>query len=176
MDPSNDVSTATGPDQIEEAQQLIASDHFEEAGELLESISFEDVTGNDEVIGRFLALFVADLQERYVDALHHGDALLDAGARDPAIFHLTGKALWENGAERGGAEALIKAAEILIEHEDLDWENLMVDPKGIFYLAGQAAAWFEQYESARTFYEEAHHLDPGNEAIEEAIEEVEKRY
>ena len=176
MDPSDDVSTATGPEQIEEAQQLIASDHLEEAGELLESISFDEVGGNDEVIGRFLALYVADLQERYVDALHHGDALIDAGARDPAIFHLTGKALWENGAERGGAEALIKAAEILMENEDLDWDNLMVDPRGVFFLAGQAAAWFEQYEAARTFYEEAHHVDPGNEVIEEAIDEVEKRY
>lgn len=176
MNASTDVSDANGVDRVREAQKLIASDDLQEAGEVLESISFDQVEAEEKVIGRFLALYVADIQERYVDALHHGDALLEAGARDPAIFHLTGKALWESGSERGGAEALIKAAEILIDYEDLDWDELMIDPKAIFFLAGEAAAWFEQYEESMIFYEEALELAPGNQTIEEAMEEVDRRY
>lgn len=176
MSGSTDLSDTGNDELVREAQQLIASDDLAEAGQLLESITFDDIESDQQVIGRFLALYVADIQERYVDALHHGDALLEAGARDPAIFHLTGKALWQQGAERGGAEALIKAAEILLDHEELDWDNLMVDPKAVFFLAGEAAAWFEQYEEARTFYEKALDLAPENETIEGAIEELDQRY
>ncbi len=162
---------------LQEAQELLEDDQLMQAGEILESVSFEHAAPEEELIGRTMALFVAVWEERWVDAMGHGDALLEAGVQDPAVYHLTGRALWEYGAERGAAETLIKAAELMRDFEDeLSEDDMLVDPAAIHFLAGEACAWFEQYESALEFYGYARELAPEDETIEEAIEEVNQRY
>lgn len=162
---------------LQQAQELLQDDQLVQAGKILESIAFEHAAPEEELIGRTMALFVAVSEERWSDAMHHGDALLEAGVQDPAVYHLTGRALWEYGAERGAAETLVKAAELMRDFgDDLSEEELLVDPVAIHFLAGEACAWFEQYESALEFYEYARELSPGDETIEKAIAEVNERW
>jgi tetratricopeptide (TPR) repeat protein len=162
---------------LQQAQQLLEDDQLVKAGEILESIAFEHAAPEEELIGRTMALLVAVWEERWIDGMRHGDALLEAGVQDPAVYHLTGRALWECGSERGAAETLVKAAELMRDFgDDLSEEELLVDPVAIHFLAGEACAWFEQYESALEFYTYARELAPEDETIEQAIAEVNERY
>ncbi len=146
---------------------------LETAAQLLEQLPFEALDATSTLSARALALQLAIDQARYNDAMVHAAAALDLTEEEPLVYHLLGQALWATGDIRTGADAIVRAAELL---QTLEASNqpmqLPVDPLSVYFMAGEACQYYEQYQAALDFFYQAQRHTPTNEATSQAIEEV----
>ena len=146
---------------------------LETAAQLIEQLPFEALDATFTLSARALALQLAIDQARYNDAMVHAAAALDLTEEEPLVYHLLGQALWATGDVRTGADAIVRAAELL---QTLEASNqpmqLPVDPLPVYFMAGEACQYYEQYQAALAFFQQAQRHTPTNEAASQAIKEV----
>jgi len=146
---------------------------LETAAQLIEQLSFEALGATFTLSARALALQLAIDQARYNDAMVHAAAALDMTEEEPLIYHLLGQALWATGDIRTGADAIVRAAEMLQSLEETNQAmELPLNPISVYFMAGEACQYYEQYQAALDFFYQAQRHTPTNEATSQAIEEV----
>ena len=146
---------------------------LERAAQLLEQLPFEALDATSTLSARALALQLAIDQARYNDAMVHAAAALDLTEEEPLVYHLLGQALWATGDIRTGADAIVRAAELLQTLEATNQPmQLPLDPLSVYFMAGEACQYYEQYQAALDFFYHAQRHTPTNEATSQAIEEV----
>ena len=164
----------------DDAQQLFADTlhhidqrELETAAQLLEQLPFEALEAPSALSARALALQLAIDHARYNDAMVHGAAALDLTEEEPLVYHLLGQALWATGDTRTGAEALVRAAELLQTREAAQEPmQLPVDPLPVYFMAGEACQYYEQYEAALLFFQQAQCHTSANETASQAIKDA----
>ncbi len=133
------------PDR-DEARQLFADVlhhvdqcELETAAQLLEQLPFEALDATFTLSARALALQLAIDQARYNDAMVHAAAALDLTEEEPLVYHLLGQALWATGDIRTGADAIVRAAELLQTLEETNQPmELPLNPLSVYFMAGEA--------------------------------------
>ncbi len=167
------------PDQ-DAARQLFADvllhvnqRDLETAAQLLEQLPFEALDATTNFWARALALQLAIDQARYNDAMVHAATALDLSEDEPLVYHLLGQALWATGDIRTGADAIVRAAELLQTLEATNQPmQLPLNPLSVYYMAGEACQYYEQYQAALAFFQQAQRHTPTNEATSQAIKDV----
>ena len=146
---------------------------LERAAQLLEQLPFETLDATSTLSARALALQLAIDQARYNDAMVHAAAALDLTEEEPLVYHLLGQALWATGDIRTGADAIVRAAELLQTLEAMNQPmQLPLNPPSVYFMAGEACQYYEQYPAALAFFQQAQRHTPTNEAAAQAIKEV----
>ncbi len=146
---------------------------LETAAQLIEQLPFEALDATFTLSARALALQLAIDQARYNDAMVHAAAALDLTEEEPLIYHLLGQALWSTGDIRTGADAIVRAAELLQTLEAMNQPmELPLNPLSVYFMAGEACQYYEQYQAALAFFQEAQRHTPTSEAASQAIKEV----
>ncbi len=146
---------------------------LETAAQLIEQLPFETLDATFTLSARALALQLAIDQARYNDAMVHAAAALDLTEEEPLIYHLLGQALWSTGDIRTGADAIVRAAELLQTLEAMNQPmELPLNPLSVYFMAGEACQYYEQYQAALAFFQEAQRHTPTSEAASQAIKEV----
>ena len=164
----------------DDAQRLIAEalDHLnqgdlEAAAQLFEQVPYEALDAASALTARALALQVAVNEARYNDAMEHAAAALDISEEEPFIYHLLGQVFWATGDIRTGAEALVRAAELFQTLEAASAPvQLPVDPLSVYFMAGEACQYYEQYQAALAFFQQAQRHTPRDETVTHAIANV----
>ena len=167
------------PDQ-DAARQLFADvllhvnqRELETAAELLEQLPFDALDATSNFWARALALQLAIDQARYNDAMVHAATALDLSEDEPLVYHLLGQALWATGDIRTGADAIVRAAELLQTLEATNQPmQLPLNPLSVYYMAGEACQYYEQHQAALAFFQQAQRHTPTNEATSQAIKDV----
>ena len=167
------------PDR-DDARQLFADvlhhvdqRELERAAQLIEQLPFEALDDTFTLSARALALQLAIDQARYNDAMIHAAAALDLTEEEPLVYHLLGQALWATGDVRTGADAIVRAAELLQTLEATNQPmQLPVNLFSVYFMAGEACQYYEQYQAALAFFQQAQRHTPTNEAASQAIKDV----
>ncbi len=146
---------------------------LETAAQLIEQLPFEALDATFTLSARALALQLAIDQARYNDAMVHAAAALDLTEEEPLVYHLLGQALWATGDIRTGADAIVRAAELLQTLEATNQPmQLPLNPLSVYYMAGEACQYYEQHQAALAFFQQAQRHTPANEATLQAIKDV----
>ncbi len=146
---------------------------LERAAQLLEQLPFEALDATSTLSARALALQLAIDQARYNDAMVHAAAALDLTEEEPLVYHLLGQAFWATGDIRTGADAIVRAAELLQTLEAMNQPmQLPLNPLPVYLMAGEACQYYEQYQAALSFFQQAQRHTPTNEAASQAIKDV----
>lgn len=167
------VAPESAEDRLREAHTFLADGNLDAAAAALEQVPFDALQEADILPARALALQLAINRQKYTDALFHADAALDLAPNEPLIHNLMGQGLWEKGHELGAVEALVHAAELLQQAQDLGLDlQLPVNEAEVYYLGGEACMRVNHTEGARMFYQRAAQHAPGDPTIATALAQV----
>lgn len=153
--------------------QLIDEGLFEDASLVIQQLPIDALSRDDAIVARVIGMQLNLEKNNYFEVMRHADAALDLTEMEPLIYNLMGQALWCSGNQRGGAEALVRAAELFRDGEFEDQPlRLPIDAASIYFMAGEACKAYEQHESSLAFFELALLYAPEHEDILREISEI----
>ncbi|MEM6646647.1 MAG: hypothetical protein AAF730_10375 [Bacteroidota bacterium] len=160
-------------EQLEQIYTLVNAQQFAEARAALKTLPIAQLSDDEQLNTRALAMQLALGSDDATDALYHADAALDLAPDEPLVQHLLGRALWAKGMHQAAAEAFVYSAERLDLHETTAAPlRLPIDPVQVYCFAGEACEALEQPDLAEQFYRAALRHDATAEQAHAALERL----